>query len=361
MKRRVRCVTRSHALPPCPRPTPVLSDSQAMTTPLPWPTASTFPVSKRRREGGRIRGKSPVSGDSSAGLGPVRRTTHPRSPGPVNSRKLLAINRLANNCSGEKSMHVACYGYRYFDPLTGRWPSKDPIDEAAGPNLYTFLKNNGIVAFDYLGLDLVDDCNKKVTELIDKSPVVEIRRALVAKKCKQPRVKCDCCLGPEGGSYKRDARNDKGETFNLVTICANRWNEASVTEPARLGDISGVLHHEYIHAWQDCSGSPNGYPEDGGEPGSDDRCKRSVCWEIQAYANSTCAGKEGDLKNICIKTGVRFSSKPNCRRAGDPLPGIQSTERIDALLEEKDAGGKLIPTEFFKNCAKDYRAGFPKP
>ncbi|MEI7957239.1 MAG: RHS repeat-associated core domain-containing protein, partial [Verrucomicrobiota bacterium] len=30
------------------------------------------------------------------------------------------------------------YGYRYYDPLTGRWPSRDPIGEKGGVNLYGF-------------------------------------------------------------------------------------------------------------------------------------------------------------------------------------------------------------------------------
>jgi hypothetical protein len=46
--------------------------------------------------------------------------------------------------------HVADYGYRYYDPLTGRWPSRDPLEEKGGINLYGFGDNspNG---FDVLG------------------------------------------------------------------------------------------------------------------------------------------------------------------------------------------------------------------
>jgi RHS repeat-associated protein len=46
------------------------------------------------------------------------------------------------------------YGYRYFDPLTGRWPSRDPIEERrGGPNLYGMCENNPINLWDLLGLD----------------------------------------------------------------------------------------------------------------------------------------------------------------------------------------------------------------
>jgi uncharacterized protein RhaS with RHS repeats len=48
--------------------------------------------------------------------------------------------------------HVADYGYRYYDPVTGRWPSRDPIGERGGVNLYGFVGNDGLDRVDYLGL-----------------------------------------------------------------------------------------------------------------------------------------------------------------------------------------------------------------
>ena len=42
-------------------------------------------------------------------------------------------------------------GYRYYDPVTGRWPSRDPIEEEGGNNLYGFVGNDGINTWDYLG------------------------------------------------------------------------------------------------------------------------------------------------------------------------------------------------------------------
>ena len=43
------------------------------------------------------------------------------------------------------------YGYRYYDPSTGRWPSRDPIEEEGGSNLYCFVKNNANNQIDVLG------------------------------------------------------------------------------------------------------------------------------------------------------------------------------------------------------------------
>lgn len=44
------------------------------------------------------------------------------------------------------------YGYRYYDPVTGRWPSRDPIEEEGGINLYGFVGNDGVGRIDDLGL-----------------------------------------------------------------------------------------------------------------------------------------------------------------------------------------------------------------
>jgi RHS repeat-associated protein len=44
------------------------------------------------------------------------------------------------------------YGYRYYDPPSGRWPNRDPIAERGGANLYGFVDNNPGNRFDALGL-----------------------------------------------------------------------------------------------------------------------------------------------------------------------------------------------------------------
>jgi|GEM_PF-1533672 len=44
------------------------------------------------------------------------------------------------------------YGYRYYNPSTGRWLSRDPINEKGGLNLYVFLGNDGVDRVDFLGL-----------------------------------------------------------------------------------------------------------------------------------------------------------------------------------------------------------------
>ena len=46
------------------------------------------------------------------------------------------------------------YGYRYYDPVRGRWPSRDPIGEDGGVNLYGMVENDPLNWVDSLGLEV---------------------------------------------------------------------------------------------------------------------------------------------------------------------------------------------------------------
>jgi len=43
------------------------------------------------------------------------------------------------------------YGYRYYQPETGRWTGRDPISGAGSINLYGFIHNDPVDNSDYLG------------------------------------------------------------------------------------------------------------------------------------------------------------------------------------------------------------------
>jgi RHS repeat-associated protein len=58
---------------------------------------------------------------------------------------------IRNQTSGPRPSAFPYYGYRQLNPLTGRWVSRDPIEEAGGVNLYGFLWNNSVKFVDYLG------------------------------------------------------------------------------------------------------------------------------------------------------------------------------------------------------------------
>ena len=47
------------------------------------------------------------------------------------------------------------YGYRYLDPVSGRWASRDPIEERGGVNLFGFVEESPTGNCDVLGLATV--------------------------------------------------------------------------------------------------------------------------------------------------------------------------------------------------------------
>ena len=61
------------------------------------------------------------------------------------------------------------YGYRYYNASTGRWPSRDPIGEKGGLDLYCFVNNSPEMFFDALGLATtkVVQCGGKCGAVVD--------------------------------------------------------------------------------------------------------------------------------------------------------------------------------------------------
>jgi len=70
----------------------------------------------------------------------------PRSPSRLRTR-----HRSKSQQSRGLRPRLAYYGYRYYDPQTGRWPSRDPIEEEGGVNLYSFTNNKPVSQVDLLG------------------------------------------------------------------------------------------------------------------------------------------------------------------------------------------------------------------
>ena len=73
------------------------------------------------------------------------------SPLGGNAREIESDQNENRGKSKELQGVVMYYGYRFYDPETGRWPSRDPIGEMGGINLYGFVYNAPYDWFDDLG------------------------------------------------------------------------------------------------------------------------------------------------------------------------------------------------------------------
>ena len=93
------------------------------------------------------------------------------------------------------------YGLRYYNPNTGRWPSRDPIGERGGINLYGMVNNNAVNKWDYLGR-FVGDYSSEKNMGIDEGPPY---RSINAGSDPIP-VECplDVMLSPSLGSNPID-------------------------------------------------------------------------------------------------------------------------------------------------------------
>jgi RHS repeat-associated protein len=56
--------------------------------------------------------------------------------------------------SKDRDLFTGCYyyGYRWYDAVTGRWLSRDPLEEGGGMNVYEAVSNNLVNGIDTLGL-----------------------------------------------------------------------------------------------------------------------------------------------------------------------------------------------------------------
>ena len=74
---------------------------------------------------------------------------------PASARKsggFLPNDQSPNDQSPPSAARNGEYGFRYLDPETGRWTSRDSIGERGGANLYGFVRNRPASGTDLLGL-----------------------------------------------------------------------------------------------------------------------------------------------------------------------------------------------------------------
>jgi RHS repeat-associated protein len=207
------------------------------------------------------------------------------------------------------------YGYRFYDPETGRWPSRDPIEEKGGVNLYLFVSNRVFDLIDILGLcppraivvdlaELQEMCIKSLEDANKNLTIISLKRrideliAAGASNCKQPKIACFCCEENEDD----DLNNNRGGDFNPITfdirLCSN--GGASSVEA-----VISTLLHELIHAEDKCLGYDF------------NDCQDRACSEVRAYSTQLELTKE-QVRELAKKSTL---ADPNCK------------DNIDAIID----------------------------
>ena len=116
------------------------------------------------------------------------------------------------------------YNYRYFDPLMGRWLSRDPIEEQGGYNLYQFIENSPLDLFDTLGLKCCGEHELAAGEgcCDDKVYLISTHGCCNEKEIYLLETHC-CCNGIV--KLKKDFEDEKAKIISE----AKKWNKTSPT------------------------------------------------------------------------------------------------------------------------------------
>ncbi len=180
------------------------------------------------------------------------------------------------------------YGYRYYDPIAGRWPSRDPMEEKGGMNLYGFVYNNHLKYYDVLGREPIERDEGIQPPPLDREKAkgancvgiafrtyentneeAKVDELFRLNKCKE--IPCDQdCLSPNTKFYRFKLQvrivfvNTKtGETeqedpvYNDEHVGSGSWgNPTKFTNEGRLCDIDNDLI-------TDKPGSATEFPIDG--------------------------------------------------------------------------------------------------
>jgi RHS repeat-associated protein len=197
------------------------------------------------------------------------------------------------------------YGYRYYQPVTGRWINRDPIGEKDGLNLLMFCANDPLLWIDRLGEDITKaQCEAaKQTALTQNAVVKDIIAALREKKCPIPKVECrECCNGEDYlGAY-----------FRASQTCVICWNKLGREESA-----IQTIAHELVHAYDDCVG------------GDIKDCEDRACREVRAAdlsRNCDYGGvfyQSGESYRACVKRVAALATGYD-RRCGDGTTAVNN-------------------------------------
>ncbi|MGJ8676388.1 MAG: RHS repeat domain-containing protein [Akkermansiaceae bacterium] len=143
------------------------------------------------------------------------------------------------------------YGYRYYDPVTGRWPSRDLIQERGGLNLYGFVHNDGVNRADFMGLNSYSESWSTLWYIGEKILGIELDQ-FGRKCCGKSMLKVSVLYHPTviktKSAFPFAELVDPGHA-SIVTpnITAGLWpggQGAGKSNPSAPGDLNTIVADE---------------------------------------------------------------------------------------------------------------------
>ncbi|TAF27731.1 MAG: hypothetical protein EAZ65_00005, partial [Verrucomicrobia bacterium] len=238
---------------PSPDPgNPVAEHNMVLTSP------SSIQVPQRPACDGRSSVDSPPDDDPPEGGVAVQGSTPPPKGGPMGAKEAPIRGEAGSKGVDFQRLtpHVAYYGYRYYDPTTGRWPSRDPIWEEGGVNLYGFVGNDGVNKMDHLGQGVFGEWTKE-----DSCRVVDEWHKNQMKDTDWLDDVFDC---PE--------KLCKGEDGEIVPCKGDDWSDPELASQKFHPGASHCMRSKGKGSGQQCCYDGDGnLIKDGGGAGTPDR------------------------------------------------------------------------------------------
>ena len=184
----------------------------------------------------------------------------PKNRGPATKNRLLSQKYL------DDTTGWYYYGYRYYSPELGRWPSRDPIGEDGGVNLYSFTVNTPLLLFDMLGAAAVDFVTYNLSgvevaiETVSSVDEMQVKpKALALDTYGETAIEYVTATDDDEGNvchikvrfamYVSSRYRDRAPTLSEVWGCKKHWDGSTYTLAAvRSRFISGdIKAHERGH------------------------------------------------------------------------------------------------------------------
>jgi RHS repeat-associated protein len=156
------------------------------------------------------------------------------------------------------------YGYRHYNPSTGRWPNRDPSGERRAGSVYEFVINTPVNSYDILGL-----WSPKAHRLIMRHALGHVLKPKYLKILQEANVGVDGV--EEEGDYKH-AMRELGQPPEEALEAMQAWlptllSQAQMHAQAGHCDVALTLLGRALHTMND-SDSPvhTIHNEDGSGP-----------------------------------------------------------------------------------------------
>jgi len=239
-----------------------------------------------------------------------------------------------------KSGVIEYYGYRDYDPETGRWTARDPIAEQGGLNLYGMVGNDAVGDIDYLGGSYQGTSYHFQFDREMLGSVIDGNLKTDSDKTTKNEQEYHFCWPTKKSKTSEEAVKDYKDTLDVIT---KKYYTILSARSIQKSDCVEALTHigTLTHMWQDYFG--HGRQSDG-VLGKSTKNPHDIANVPSSFASYGFKGNHGGLFRI-LNPGSRLEPGD---RAKD-----NAERRNDSVMFTYQTTSKLI-SKWFEKCACHY-------